>query len=381
MYDVSSNDTSPNLFAAYLEHIEPVTAVGFEPHYTAFVYSASEDGTLRTWVPELAGPAQQQQQQQQQAYGAAFQHAQPQHPMVRGNGNRFPAVPAKIVNDGPNGVVPIHDAIYYHPLDLFFTVDYNGRLRTWEHATQKMRSQVIPHPSRRNLQCVELSADCHTLVTANFDGLVFVYDVDKLLKHPDQVKPHVFRTHTSYVPRVRLSVSGSLLVCTTCSGNVRLYRMADVMASHNSIESIRDGAETTVSAVREFVNHPGSTWDAVFVDDREDYLFTCSSNTKVMLWNLSSIQQSIECSGHEKAVVCLAVRERFDPSNGEQHHAERHEQLQDLRDDDAEQHGLPQPLPSTQTYTQMQESPEALITSPVTEAGTTHNMGSNHVVP
>lgn len=318
VYDVSSQHTSPTLFQVYQGHSEAITAVGFEPRHTAFVYSASEDGTLQTWLPQLA-PMNVQQQHHYQHLSSP--HAA-LHPLAAGatleDGRpRFPSVPARMRNDGRNGPVPIHDAVYYPPTDLFFTADHAGRLGIWRHATALRTATLIPHPSKRNLQCLDLSSDYRLLVVANFDGLVFLYHVDNMLADPSSAVPvSSFRANSTYIPRVRLSVTISLLVCTTSSGVIKVFRLADVMGrgaplrlpSHASSD---EQSEESVTPIREFTGHPGWVWDAAFVEDRDDYLFTCSSNMQVMLWALNDIQSSIEYAGHEKGVVCLAVRERM----------------------------------------------------------------------
>lgn len=301
VYDVTTNDTSPSIFAVYGGHSEPVTAVGFEPFHTAFVYSASEDGTLQTWLPELG----------QHTHPHYLNNPNTPHPMPT-DSYRFPSVPARMVNTASGGIgsVAIHDAVYFPPSDMFFTADYNGRLRVWSHATSNLLSSHIPHPSRRNLQCLDLSSDFCTLVLANFDGFVFVYRVSHLLEYPDRAIPLTFRANSSYIPRIRLSDSSNFLVCTSRSGAIKVFRMADVFALSERSEA--NSPDCTITPHREFVGHPGWIFDVAFVEDREDYFFTCSSNTQVMLWNVNDLQQSNEFTGHEKAVVCIAVRERYD---------------------------------------------------------------------
>lgn len=333
VYDVTSHQIPPTLFQVYQRHTEAITAVGFEPRFTGFVFSASEDGTLHTWIPELSDHAHHHASVQDPAYPSAMSYpAQPfQHPL---NGRaylvdgspRFSSVPCVMRNTGPNGLVAIHDAVYYPPSDLFFTADAMGRLRIWHHPTASPIAMVLPHSSKRNLQCLELSHDHSTLAAANFSGYVFIYNVHKLLKDPASAVPITFRAHTRYIPRIRLSMSGALLVCTTCTGAIKVFRMGDILASQTIGRSDAEVGHTTskngtpddclsVAPTREFTGHRGWIWDAAFVEDRDDYLFTCSSNMQVMLWALNDIQNSTEYSGHDKGVVCLAVRERMVPEN------------------------------------------------------------------
>ncbi|KAI0559332.1 WD40/YVTN repeat-like containing protein [Gracilaria domingensis] len=315
VYDVSTNHTSPNMFAIFQGHLEAVTAVGFEPNHNAFVYSASEDGTLQTWLPKLAAPPQS-------PYPSFHSHSVP-HPMLSAASATF-ALPAKLVNNKPDGTtVAIHDAAYYPPRDVFFTVDFLGRFRVWNHRTSSLMSEHIPHPSCRNLQCIDLSHDYSNVVMANFDGFVFIYDTRSVLasdiNRPNTLSkpltPLTIRASNSYIPRVKLSYSGALLVCTR-SGAIKIFKMSDILNDRVSKKpaSINQVEEHSVMPVREFTGRPGWIWDASFIEDSEKLLFTCSSVTQVMLWHIDNLGCSVELTGFPKPTVCLAVRERRLPS-------------------------------------------------------------------
>lgn len=311
IFDVTTNDSSPTSsspFLPYTGHAEAVTAVGFEPRHTAFVYSASEDGTLQTWLPELA-PSPQHMPGATQPYPvAAHDHRYLSAPPKSGIGAHQlrgrPFTPTKFLNHGPHGLVAIHDAIYFPPEDLFFTADALGRLRVWDRQSSAMRKEQIPHRSRRNLQCLALSYDYKTLVVANFDGFIFVYDTNRLLNNPNNDVPVTVRAHSSYITRMTLSTSANLLVCTTRSSSTKIFRMAHIIGTTDH------HADNVVVPTLEFSGHPGWIWDAAFVGDGEEYLFTCSSNSQVMLWALNNMRESMEYSGSNKAIVCLAVKER-----------------------------------------------------------------------
>lgn len=335
VYDVSNPRTPPNTFQVYQGHSEAITAVGFEPKHTAFAFSASEDGTLQTWLPQLAAHQMPQNPHQDPNLPPHYVVPTLVHPMAAGayrsNGAmRFNSVPATMDNTGPHGLAPIHDAVYFPPADLFFTADFYGRLRIWDHKTSSLLSTILPHPSKRNLQCLELSADHTILAMANFDGRVFIYNIHQLLTDSSKAVPVTFRANDGYIPRIRLSFNISLLVCTTCSGAIKVFRMPDILNHCNSDVNEADDQgrrelpqddANAITPVREFIGHLGSIWDAAFVEDRDDYLFTCSSNSRqcinnnrqVMLWALDDIDNSTQYTGHQKGVVCMAVREKMSP--------------------------------------------------------------------
>lgn len=318
VYDVSTNDTPPNIFAPFKGHTEPITAVGFEPINSSFVYSASEDGTLQTWLPEPAlAPNPHMHGGMPPPYpNAAMTNGMYPHASMHRSLGRYPLpsgrrfTPTKFENYGSSGLVSIHDATYLPPEDVFFTVDAEGRLRIWDHETGRCRREFVPHRSRRNIQCLELSTDYRTLVLANFDGVVFVYDVKRMLTDSSHIEPISFRASSSYVTRVRFSTSANLLVCTTKQGAIKVFRMPDILASRNQKVEGTQSSEESITPVWDFGSHPGWVWDAAFVGDSEDFLFTCSSNMQVMLWTLNNIGHSLDYKGHQKSVVCLAVKER-----------------------------------------------------------------------
>lgn len=98
VFDVSTNDTPTNKFAPYTGHNAAVTACGFEPNHTYFAYSASEDGTLQTWRPNLINaskPSASGSTPQSSHSGSFVEEVTPQS--TTGNGNRevgwLPALP------------------------------------------------------------------------------------------------------------------------------------------------------------------------------------------------------------------------------------------------------------------------------------------------
>lgn len=297
VYDISPDMMSPSPFYMYDLHQAAITAVGFEPNASEFLYSSSEDGTLQVWVPVA---------QQQHSIDAAQQHQ-----------NGRPRPPRNTLrtyyNRGSSTtLIAINDVVLHHLQMLYFTVDAIGRLRIWDHnqtSGDGLRCEHIPHKSRRHLQCIDISADCSMVVMANLDGLVFIYKVADLLRRDARAVPAIIQPSDSYVTRVRLSYSMNLLACPLTSG-IKVFRMRDIAMK----EAVRGATVSSsevqmVAPVQLFANRPGWIWDASFVGDSEDYLVACSSNTTVRLWDLKNFSRSQEFPPSRKAVVCLAVKE------------------------------------------------------------------------
>jgi WD40 repeat protein len=306
LYDVSARSSSTNPTFVFEGHTGPVTSVGFDPsNPPKFVYSASEDKTLQVWKPLVVPPAAsgypsthpQQQQQQQQT-------------PVRSSSA---CVMAKFENK-----YPINAAVYFAPEELFFTADTRGLIRIWSLKSGKASGEALgeasPHPTNRHLQTLELSSDKTRLVSANADGKVFVYEVSDLLSDPSLPPLSTFQAvdEKAYITRTRLSMDCSKLACTLSTGVVTVFHMEDVICRHAEERKDQYGrVDSTVEPCRQFRGHVGWVWDAVFVGEQSNYLFTCSTNTHVILWNLDEEHSSTNYPGHTKAVVCLAIVEQY----------------------------------------------------------------------
>lgn len=345
VYDVSARQVTPKVLSVYHGHLDTVTAVGFEPKHSAFVFSASEDGTLHTWLPEMPPEARSPYPNLHRR-----QFVQPPFPAI----SRNFSVPTKFINCKPDGtMVAIHDAVYYPPLDLFFTADYLGRMRIWDHRTRSLKSEHIPHPSKRNLQCIDLSADFSKIALANFDGILFIYNAHQLVhQNPNtHIKPLTIRANNAYIPRVKFNRAASLLVCTTKCGAIKVFRMADILSqttanpdsspqsptnpdfsprepsspdfspkafanldlSSRTPDAIHRKGKERMLPFRDFTGRSGWIWDATFIEDHEQFLITCSSTTQLMFWDLFNMQFSNEFTSITKVVTCLAAREVFSP--------------------------------------------------------------------
>jgi WD40 repeat protein len=307
LYDVSARSSSTNPTFVFEGHTGPVTSVGFHPsNPPLFVYSASEDKTLQVWDPQVSPPA---------ASGHASAHSQQlQTATVR---STSACVIAKFENK-----YPINAAVFYEPGELFFTADTRGLIRIWslksgkasDNACGEALGEASPHPTNRHLQTLELSSDNTRLVSANADGKVFVYEVSDLLADPRLPPLSTFQAvdEKAYITRTRLSMDCSKLACTLSTGVVTVFHMEDVICRHAEERKDQYGrVDSTVQPCRRFRGHVGWVWDAVFVGEQSNYLFTCSTNTHVILWNLDEEHSSTNYPGHTKAVVCLAIVEQY----------------------------------------------------------------------
>lgn len=173
------------------------------------------------------------------------------------------------------------------------------------------------------LQTLELFTsgnDKVSIVTADTRGGIFVYRVDDMLNNRYAAPyaqwcildtPHVFGALRVYVTRTRVSMNGQVLCCTMSSGTIKLYDMSAIDAY------VAHGSKSGSPKVRKnFLGHSSWVWDAVFVGDADNmyYIFTCGSDMHLMLWNLD-IDEPNRYPGHEKSIVCLAIKEQYFPQS------------------------------------------------------------------
>jgi target of rapamycin complex subunit LST8 len=186
----------------------------------------------------------------------------------------------------------------------------------WKMGEPEHIREVIPHPSKRHIQTLELSSDSTKLVAANADGCIFVYETTDLITDssakPLSVFVAVSGNQKCYITRTRLSMDSSVLACTLSTGYIKVFQMLDVVTRHLDETSDSYGiVDSNVQPFRSIEAHIGWVWDAVFVGDASNYLFSCSFNAQVMLWNLDQDHGSTEYPGHTKAVVCMAIKEQM----------------------------------------------------------------------
>lgn len=329
--DVTNSTSSPSLYKPFTEHTEAVTAVGFEPQYNSFVWSSSEDGTLQVWLPEwrqqmYSGISGYPVDAHWGGYGGTLGGGTKRLGEHQMHGEAFEA--RRFENRGGResvGLVAIHDTVYFVPCDCFFTADAKGRIRLWSRTgdAQEPAREFIPHSSRRNIQCLELAPDNTLLLAANFDGLVFVYHIQKMLYSKEDAVPLSFRANSSYITRLRLSNSGTYLACTTKSKSTKVFRMSHILCSNQEADQ-NVLSDETVSPTFDFAEHPGWVWDVSFLGRNENFLFTCSSNMRIMAWDLNDVNQSSLFTSLQKPLVCLAVKERVKPEYGDQYVIDTH---------------------------------------------------------
>mmetsp|Transcript_11335 Transcript_11335/g.22936 ORF Transcript_11335/g.22936 Transcript_11335/m.22936 type:complete len:337 (-) Transcript_11335:1471-2481(-) len=254
LFDVSSANLNP--FYVFDAHRGNAVSVKFERDGN-WICSGSDDGFLRTWDP------------------------------------RAPGAQRKFENKAPISAVCLRA-----DQRRILTADYDGRVRQWDVAQGFMDEFApIARGSPALLSMALAPGDKH-LTAGNKKGNVFLWNLEGE-KTLERSLSTTLQIHDRYILKVQLSPNGKKFAIALDSGAVEIWSV-DVDLSSGS-----------PSQLHTLHGHMMWVWDCVFTPDSK-FLFTGSSDMKVLLWELESddgpavLRRYI---GHEKAVSSLALTE------------------------------------------------------------------------
>lgn len=330
LYDASIQCPSASPLFVFEGHVGPITAVGFDPTSPPrFVFSASEDKTLQMWKPVPQGvlgalfskskdfegkPHRPDHEDEDMNSDSSRQRTSRSVSLAR---QHFPEVERgkdalfKWTNDSS-----INAAVFYAQDEQFITADRSGRIKMWKYGSHSPVRVITPGRPAKHLQTLELSFDNSILVSADTMCNVFLYHMRNVVadQHCLPLVTIPVDSARNYISRTRLSANNRTLACTISTGKVKVFNLPDISGCDTAVDNDKkQELKSLISVRREFVAHASWVWDAVFVGDASNYLFTCSFNAQVMLWDLDSdvsVKSTAEYRPHTKAVVCLAIKEQ-----------------------------------------------------------------------
>jgi G protein beta subunit-like protein len=303
VFDALNNVASPVI--GLEGHRGNVVSVGYEA-FGSWLYSGSEDGTICTWDPR--------------------------------SGKR------SHVFCNRAGVT----AVCLHPSQReLISADCQGTVRTWDLIANRLNRELKPQDDVP-ISTMALAADGSLLSICNHEGACYVwrvcqagtgtgeadaefYELERLrdaspipltrsdsdlteMQHwnrspsrqrvvqrpgtpatePVDFQPSTtWSAHTRYVLQSSFSPNGKMLAMALDSGFIRLW-------------GVQRSVGATWQQTQVLGRHQKWAWDLVFSDNSE-FLFSCSSDRRACLWDLSSGSVIRTYEGHKLAVTALAV--------------------------------------------------------------------------
>ena len=234
------NSNNPQPVASFDGHTNNVTAVGFQRD-GRWMYTGSEDGTVRIWDPRAPGGCQREYESR-----AAV------------------------------------NTVVLHPNQVeLLSADQNGNIRVWDLTANACSCELVPEVGVA-VRSLSVAADGSLMVAANNHGTCYVW---RLLAGaaPTHFEPlHRLQAHSAYVLKCCVSPDARFLATTSSDMTTKLWNL------------------DTFKLDKTLVGHTRWVWDCVFSVDAA-YLVTASSDTTARLWDLASGEAIRVYTGHHKA--------------------------------------------------------------------------------
>ncbi|ESP03913.1 hypothetical protein LOTGIDRAFT_212084 [Lottia gigantea] len=176
-----------------------------------------------------------------------------------------------------------------------FVGDQGGSIHIWDLKTDK-NERLVPEGTTA-IQSITIDAMGTMMAATNIKGNCFIWTLtggkgDK----PTELHPKSqFKAHEKYVLKCLFSPDSTLLATTSADGSCVIWRTTDL----TKFRILKEKTQRWV-------------WDCAFSDDSV-YIVTASSDNMARLWHIEEEKIEREYSGHQKAVVCLALRDENIP--------------------------------------------------------------------
>jgi G protein beta subunit-like protein len=254
---VNSSNSSP---IAEFSHGGNVTSVGFQ-HDRSWLYSASEDGTIKIW--DLRAP---------------------------------PRCQLTYTTVGEDGRPCACNAVALHPNQgELASADHAGLVRIWDLAADKCATELRSTDGRLSpIRSVAIASDTSYLVAGTNEANVYVwrpvqsktYELEHVIE-----AAHEDGSDHAYILKCGISPDAQLLVTTSSDKTAKIWSVNRGWALEKTL-----------------AQHQRWVWDACFSADSA-YLVTASSDHSARLWDLQSGAAIRYYSGHSLAVTCCALND------------------------------------------------------------------------
>jgi len=249
LFDVSSGQA--HAVRTYDGHTNNVTAVGFQKD-GKWMYTASEDGTLKLWDLRAAGC--------QREYESGS---------------------------------PINSVALHPNQSELISADRDGNIRVWDLQQNACSAELVPDGGK-SIQSVSIARDASMLAAANVGGSVFVWRLSESGEMGGtKFEPlQKLQAHSTYIIKCVISPDCTRLATASADQTVKLWDLTSNFTCDLTL-----------------TGHQRWVWDGVFSADSA-YLVTASSDQTARLWDLSQGDTIRHYTGHHKAITCVAMHDR-----------------------------------------------------------------------
>ena len=258
LYDAGSSADAP--LVSFEGHSGNVTAVGFQKD-ARWVFSASEDGSVRIWDP------------------------------------RTPV--CQRCYDG-GGQAPAVNALALHPNQTDLVAgDQSGCLKIWDLEASACSHRQMPSPDVP-IRSVSIACDASLVAVGLHKGRVHVFNsTDSRVGSSSSSSPHSLQ---ALEPRTDFQAHEDYLL--RCVGSPDTQTLATTSAD----KSIKLWSTGSWQCERTLLGHQRWVWDAAFSADSL-YLVSASSDQSAKLWDLRTGEVVRNLAGHSLAVTCVALND------------------------------------------------------------------------
>jgi len=279
LYDVCSNNSNP--IVSYDGLSKNVTSLGCEEDFS-FMFTTGEDKCAKIWDARAAGS------QCQRMFEA---HS------------------------------PLNSGVLHPNQTTLYLTDQKGAIYMWDLRNNHNEKLIIN--KQCSIQSVHVDSQAAFAAAVDNKGKLYVFRLDEptlegtpfFSENPLGLR---INAHETYGLKTMFSPDSNMLITTSADCRAKLWSVSELEKALENAARMRAAGEvsdtrlvdTPMKPIKElFREGQRWVWDVEFTMDSEN-VFTASSDNLIRLWNIESGEVVREYSGHSKAVIAIAFKDR-----------------------------------------------------------------------